>query len=714
MNPSASLTWHPLESLAARFHANLAALERRNPLLAERLRDLRWMSPLFIAAAGDNVYLGRAGAAGIEVVPDPMPAPSARMLVAKVFPASQVTGPIAVSGLGHGWLWDRLAKLPCRVDAAPGHRPPLYFLAGDVEQLRAVLHVLDWREFLADPRFAIFAGPDAFVQLQTALINEPMRPEPRACLRIDSSLPQHDLGALLKTIHSERGAKLEDMAARLRAIYDARTDSDWAGRFRSGRLRVLGITSRYTTFLQHSMRDWLAGLERLGHDVRLFIEPEDHLLPGGFSYTKAVLENEPDLIVIIDHYRAEIGPVPQSIPCVMWVQDRLPNIYSAAAGAAQGTRDYCLGFSRLHLSSRHGYPAEQFMSATIGINEARYASASIPQKEADRFACDVSYVSHASVPSDQLVSRFLGAAPRPEIARLVWDMHDRMVAHFESGGQTMTDPVLQRTLLDSASEAGIELAPADLPPLMDLFGQQVNNAIFRHQALIWAAGSGADLRLYGRGWEAHPKLGRYARGEADNRHDLPRIYRASKVNLQVIPHGAVHQRMLDGLSAGGFFLCRRTPGDMAGEPYLKLWQWCRRLGISDERRLREAAAMDPSAQQWIAQIDALLGYDTAQVQPSLYECLEATADNDFMILAAAVWPELYPQVSFATAAELQTKLALYLADASERARVAAEMRRVVIERCSYLSISRRLVAFVGRHLSAGAAAGRIDSARAAA
>ena len=352
MNPSASLKWHPLESLAARFQANLAALDRRDPQLAGRLADWKAASPFFIAAAGDDIYLGRPGAAGIEIIPDPMPAPAARVMAAKIFPASLVTGPMVVSGLGYGWLWDRLVKLPCRVDAAPGHRPPLYFLAGDVDQLWAVLHVLDWREFLADRRFAIFAGPDAFEQLQRTLIDEPMRPEPRACLRIDSSLPQRDLSELLREIHEARALQLNEMAARLRAIYANRNDADWAERFRAGRLRVLGITSRYTTFLQHSMRDWLAGLERLGHDVRLFIEPEDHLLPGGFNYTKAVFDTQPDLIVIIDHFRAEIGKLPESIPCVMWVQDRLPNIYSALAGAAQGRRDYCLGFGRLHLATR--------------------------------------------------------------------------------------------------------------------------------------------------------------------------------------------------------------------------------------------------------------------------------------------------------------------------------------------------------------------------
>lgn len=712
MNPSVSLKWHPLESLAARFQANLATLEGRDPQLAGRLRDLRCASPFFIAAAGDDVYLGRPGPAGIEIIPDPMPASAARALAAKIFPASVVTGPIVVSGLGYGWLWDRLAKLPCRVDAAPGHRPPLYFLAGDIDQLWAVLHVLDWRELLADRRITIFAGPDAHEQLQRILIDEPMRPEPRACLRIDSSLPQYDLSVLLKAVHEARASQLDEMALRLREIYADRSDADWAERFRSGRLRILGITSRYTTFLQHSMRDWLAGLERLGHDVRLFIESDDHLLPDGFNYTKAVLETEPDLIVIIDHFRAELGKLPESVPCVMWVQDRLPNIYSASAGAAHGARDFCLGFGRLHLATRYGYPAGRFMSATIGINDQKYAPSPLTRAEIDRFGCDVSYVSHASVPSNKLVENFLGPAPQPHVKRLVWDAHDRMVAHFESGGQVLTDPVLQQRLLESAWQAGVEPDAAGLRQLVEFFGQQVINAIFRHQALEWIAVTGVHLRLYGRGWEAHPRLARHACGEADNRVALPKIYQASKINLQVIPHGAVHQRLLDGLACGGFFLMRYTSGDDLGQPYRTLWDWCRRRGIRSDEQMR--ARLDDEARDAIARVESLVGYDTATLDTKLYDCVATIADDGFAALATGVWPDRYAHVAFKTRDDLDRMLARYLDDEALRQQIAAEMRRVVIDRFSYRGISRRLVQFIADSLDSelAAAGSRIRAAAA--
>ena len=42
---------------------------------------------------------------------------------------------------------------------------------------------------------------------------------------------------------------------------------------------------------------------------------------------------------------------------------------------------------------------------------------------------------------------------------------------------------------------------------------------------------GLDLRLYGRGWEKHPTLSRFA-GIADNKNQLSLIYRASRISMQ--------------------------------------------------------------------------------------------------------------------------------------------------------------------------------------
>src|SRR5205807_5922379 len=72
MTTDSSLMWHPLDVLAERFRANLDALAGRDPELAERLERVAPSKSHFIAARGDDVFLGRQGPVGIELLPNPV------------------------------------------------------------------------------------------------------------------------------------------------------------------------------------------------------------------------------------------------------------------------------------------------------------------------------------------------------------------------------------------------------------------------------------------------------------------------------------------------------------------------------------------------------------------------------------------------------------------------------------------------------------------
>jgi hypothetical protein len=690
MLSTAALTWHPLESLDARFRTNLAALETRDAQLAGRLRALAVSRPFFIAAVGDNVFLGRAGATGIEVIADPVPPPAARAL-------GSVSGPLAVAGLGYGWLWDVLAKIPCRVDVLPMHRPPIYFLVGDVEQLWAVLHVLDWRAMLAERRHPIFAGPDAIDQFRQSLIADPTLPEPRGLIRIDSTLPAQDLNPFMEFVRGARDERLADLYQRLHAVYAPPAGSDWPQRFRSGRLRVLGITSRYTTFLQHSMRDWLDAFGRMGHDVRLLIEGHDHQMLGAFGYAAGVLDFKPDLILVIDHYRSALGKLPESVPCVMWVQDRLPNIYCPAAGAAQGPRDYCIGFSRHHLSSRYGYPAERFLSCTVGVNEHRFEQTPLSPSDQARFGCDVSYVSHASTPADQVLRDHLAKFNSPELSRLFDHMYQRLEAWYAAGGIALSDVALREMLGESMASTGIMLTEEKLAESVIFFNHSVQNAIFRHQTLLWLADMGLNLHLWGKGWEKHPKLRRFARGVADNTTDLSKIYCASRINIQVTPHGSVHQRLLDGLAAGGFFLLRWHPGDAVGLIYRELLDWCTVRNVRSDAELHARA--DDSVRQIIARINECETSTPQNRQMSVFDVMNGHADMNFLGTADSVWPE-YDRVAFNTRDELEAKVRHFLSAEQERRELSDSMRQGMLEKFSYASISMRLLNMIADDLGA--------------
>jgi hypothetical protein len=373
----------------------------------------------------------------------------------------------------------------------------------------------------------------------------------------------------------------------------------------------------------------------------------------------------------------------------------MPNIFSPGGGAAQGSRDFCVGFGKLQLSQRHGYPRQRFLAANIGVNTQRFAPTQLSADELRQFGCDVSYVSHASVPAELLVKRQIEKAGSPEGARLFKDMYDRMVAHYESGGPALDEPIIKQILADSLLATRCNVDEQTGAKVLSIFSQSINNAIFRHQTLRWLSDLGVDLRIYGTGWEQHPQLARHARGIANNQTQLRTIYQASKINLQVTASGAVHQRLLDGLAAGGFFLIRYSIGDAVGRSYQELWDWCQHKDVTSEAEFR--AKIDDQARQILHIVNQIMGYEIGSTDLKIFDILQMHADNEFMTAADSIWPE-YDDISFANREQLQSRLATYLGNDDARQRVAESMRRRVIEKASYEHINTRLLEMIVREM----------------
>jgi hypothetical protein len=698
MHPPIALKWHPLELFDQRFGANVESLRTRDPALAERLSVHTPSTQLFVAAHGDQIFLGRSGSAGIEIVPDPLPPAEARKLLATLFPNNLVSWPLLIGGLAYGWAWDRISKLPCKVETAPGHKPPIYLLTSDFDQLWAVLHVMDWAQLLADPRFVILAGTDAVTDLKQLLTDDLQWSRPRASIRIESALWTGEFNSLMQSINESIDRRTEQLKSHLDHLYPPSSRETWEQKLsKGGRLKILGITSRYTTFLKYSMRDWLAGFERLGHETRLLMEEADHLICAPPAIAAAVADYRPDLIVIIDHCRSETHVIPDTVPCVMYVQDRLPNIFNSATGASQGPLDYVLGFGRLHLSTQHGYPADRFLPAPVGINETRFTRSELSPSALERFACDVSYVGNASRPAADVMREQSRKSNNSQFVRLFEDLYQRMEAWYSAGNQAFSEIALRQQLERSIAAVGIQLDSQSAAEILGFFHQEINNRLYRHQTLQWLADTGVNLHLYGNGWESNQKFARFAKGVADNQRDLPLIYRASKINIQVTPHGCVHQRLLDGLAAGGFFLLRRHPGDRVARLYRELFTWCQNHNITNDADLHSRA--DDRVTQIISRINQLEGSTLENRMLAVYDVMTAHADSNFTTSADGIWPA-YESVAFDNGGELESKLVRFLNDPDSRHDIAQPMRDAVIERFSYTSINRRLFNLMRSHISA--------------
>jgi hypothetical protein len=286
----------------------------------------------------------------------------------------------------------------------------------------------------------------------------------------------------------------------------------------------------------------------------------------------------------------------------------------------------------------------------------------------------------------------------PDAGRLLWSIFDELRGEYEAG-RIVTEPIcIQRMCERGMAATKTTLPESEMPKLVDLFSHQINNALFRHQSLKWAADMSVNLRLYGRGWEKHPWFARYARGVADNATQLSLIYQASRISLQVSPHGAVHQRVMEGLACGGFFLMRHCRGDVMERCHQEIWKWCISKNINDDGELKKCG--EPHIVAAIAEVAEILQYDPFAGDHPFIEALRASAQAGYIDSAGTIWGEDYDAVCYRSAEELRAKVTRFLSDEPERRRVAKSMREVVLDRFTYLATSRRLLNFIADDLAA--------------
>ena len=693
--------WISIDHLQSRYQANLVALALRYPQSAQLLREFVPTANYSIQAVGDVVTLGRhiGGVDGAVIQPLPVilsPA-TAVATINTMFPDGKYKVAL-IAGEDLGWLWNRLYQLPCTAPNVPGYRPPMFFLMRDLERLRIILHLQDWRELLADSRVRLFIGEQCVQQFEKSLLSDEKCPWPALWVTVTPDIwpPAMDAQTILAAARIKVDQELAALHQAMKDRAAATTPAEIASRFTTGRpLRVLGVTSLFTSFLQHSMRDWLDAFDRLGHVTQLEIEHAAHEMSSNFVLARSCARFKPDLIVSIDHHRKTLSGVPDDVPVVMWIQDALPALFSAEAGAAQGTLDFSISLDPLKMTHDFGYPADRMMSALIGVNDKRF-NINRPALADPDFACDVSFVSHASTPAEVLLDKYLKQLDSEFATRFWHDLFARLKQVYSSGSM-ITAPIALRQMIDqSIKETRVTVSPDQMQMVEFVFGNQINNALFRHQSLQWLADAGVDLHLYGNGWEQHPTLAPCARGPADNKTALAAIYRSSKINLHISPHGAVHQRVMEGLASGGFFMLRYCAGDRTERLFQTLWQFCLEKQIATDDQLQAQAT--PRIAAVLSQVEQILHESPFGGAISFIDSLRNSAANGFVRSAASIWGDDYDAVAYNSQAELITKVSHFLQSPVDRLRRAESMRKIVLERFTYVEMTRRLVGFVQAHL----------------
>jgi len=601
--------------------------------------------------------------------------------------------PVLVEGLDLGWFFERIYR--ATQNTFLGYSCALLVVEPDPALFAVVLHLHDWRALLRDSRVFFFVGPSAMEELSRVWDQYPNLPFPGHAIRLNAFRPiatSNSAAEVVERAGAKREREIQESWQDIQRQYAERGLPYWATRFDealrgTGKpLRILSAVSTHTTFLQHSMRDAKRAMEELGHACVVLTERADYEVIGPLTFHKAIRDFDPDVFFCIDHLRPEFSKViPTNLPILTWDQDQLPHVFTKENLNKIAAHDFVAGCSK-PACVLAGCDPRQFLNAHVPTSAEQFSGPPLTPDEEAQYACDVSYVSHASQTPQAFHEEERAKHSDPNVRYLldtVFDLMPRMLANH-----TIASGFVCMAVLEEGSRlCGVAVTDDSLHDrLLWWYLWRLGDRMFRHQALEWVAHwareTNRSFRIYGNGWEKHPALSEFAFGAAQNGRELLCVYRASKVNLQLMPAGFIHQRALDGLAAGGFFLTRLVPQDLRGKTLRQLTARIQELAIATSQDL-----LSSTDERLRTLLRSYFGH--RPLAPSLanspLDLLRLIQINAELSCPDEVFPH-FADIVFDSSSDFGHKADAFLADEKRRRLISQTMRQAALQHFSYRAV----------------------------
>lgn len=689
---------------------NLAALAKYRPDLRERLGDPLDLGPyrLVVGPTGHPIPALQEGDQVKPLTPGADPIARLHKLAGQIATDPQKCLGVAIAGIGDGYLLPYLAQQP---DGLNGMQQAVYILETDLHLLRAALHVLD-HSAAAGPialgRFRWFIGEDAAAQLAEAFVADTALPTPNAFLEHP---PRNGklAGAVREAVEARKKATrsiVERIATRCAdpQRYDARRLGELFRGEGDRPPRALLLTSRFTTVLQYATQDVADALHALGWETRTVKETQPWHRMTEAHLARQTHDADPDLVFQLDHLRHELSDwFPRDVPFVCWIQDNLSNLTDASAGEQISERDFVLTSVPQMYTELYRYPPRQCisMSKLTSVPE-RPASRPAAVATADAAGDDLAFVSNASkTPQKHREELLAECSEAPRFRDALALASDELIEIYRRGN-SVADLHGVGEILDRATrQAGIAFnSPAHRQGVVTRLFEGLNNALYRQQALHWARQiaeeKGLSLALYGKGWDEHPEFHPFARGPIAYGPELEDMTRRTRINLQIVPYFALHQRLLDGLVAGGFFLVRHHPTDVLLPGLANFLDH----HLPDEARTlaeARAAASGETAKELESWVTRCAGMADLGVEIDVVQWVRSCQEAELLTGESEALPAL-SEVSFRGPAELSERVERFLGDPEAASRLANEQRRAVESRLTHEAGMRRMISSINERL----------------
>lgn len=621
---------------------------------------------------------------------------------------------VALGGIGDGQVLRSFCKFPPKLIL--NREQEVMVIEPELPRLVAALGHTDLtgpRGAFEQRRITWYVGPDWVDELATDLINEPTRIAPVRAEPTHDARPEIIDG--LAEVEKRLAMAEEQRRAEVTTYYENLDDRELLnvlGPSPRRRPRMLMLTSQFSSVLQYSTNDSADAMRQLGWEVEVCTEKDLHHSMAPQAVLAAIASFKPDAIFHIDHMRYEMADIfPANLPHICWIQDHLANLANDFAAKSVGERDFILTGATYRYVSRYGYPRRQCIDM---------AKSSRPPELPATWTCDredVFYVSHWSNKAEPTVAEMCQRTRElagPLAERAMYDCCAEMMATYARGESYPTMQKVRTLIWGVFDRLGYVKTPEMEHFFVDALFLRLNNILYRQQALTWTAEISEELGLkfgiYGRDWEKHPTLGKYARGVVQYGPDLEVLTRESRILLQLEPYACyTHQRMLDALLAGGFVVVRDHPFNtipIQVRQFLDAYVPGQVITVDE--------AMECLAPPLQDQFKALL--DEAVDIAAMGDVVDVVRgwQRSGLIGDGEVALPCLNEITFSSKESLRTLLTQFVRDDEARRRIASEQRQSVLDRLTYYQTLKGAMTKIHGLLRESVEASRVQTLREAA
>ncbi len=551
------------------FDINMVSLRSRYPLIAARLDAYPDKAAVCILQAQDGGTCYGLGKNGSVSPLTDHKRPLMRIqneLTRNAAALTDFTKQVLVVGLYPGdellYIFDLSEQ-----STSPHARQRIILCIDSLACLQGFLMTYDARHFIEAERTRLFWYEDA----EKEVMEMRSRPECPYTFTLITGAPEAVLNKVMPPFarfNQDRRKEADRMQVENNAYYNSITDKQLADAIagRAGRApRFMTITCPWSTVVQYSARDLCGNFEAVGWETR-HLNADGMLTP--YYLATQLNEFKPDIFLFINHLRTEAKDAyPDNMLFITWIQDFCPlinkvetakswNETALAADPATGSirkRDFMVGY--VHQLMKYGYPEDRLIPLNMIVNPEIFKPREIGRLQRDKYACDVCFASNWVRSIEESISEELA----PALSQfgmsepLLLAVHHHLWDRYREESSFTSYPELEAELMriDEFRTPYIALSDDERDQMIQLLFWRINDSIYRQVVLEWCDEAGANLRLYGRGWERHPRLAKYAAGVLKHGEELSIAYQVAGHSLHLNSIEGTHQRLLEITASGG-------------------------------------------------------------------------------------------------------------------------------------------------------------------